>query len=44
MLVFNNFKILLGLRSNIVCGLAIGRSLAEEGTVINIRPKDSPSY
>jgi len=34
----------LGLRRNIVCRLAIGRSLAEKESVRNIKPKDSSGY
>lgn len=34
----------LALRRNIVCRLAIGRSLAEKESVKNIRPKDSAGY
>jgi DNA sulfur modification protein DndE len=34
----------LGLRRNIVCRLAIGRSLAEKESVLSISPKDSNGY
>lgn len=34
----------LGLRRNIVCRLAIGRSLAEKESVARINPKDSNGY
>lgn len=34
----------LGLRRNIVCRLAIGRSLAEKESVRNIKPTDSSGY
>ena len=34
----------LDLRRNIICRLAIGRSLAEKGSVKSIRPKDSAGY
>jgi len=34
----------LDLRRNIVCRLAIGRSLAEKGSVKSIQPKDSAGY
>ena len=34
----------LDLRRNIVCRLAIGRSLAETASVNSIRPKDSAGY
>lgn len=34
----------LGLRRNIICRLAIGRSLAEKETVKNMKPIDSGGY
>jgi len=34
----------LDLRRNIICRLAMGRSLAEKGSVKSIRPKDSAGY
>ena len=34
----------LDLRRNIICRLAIGRSLAEKKSVKNLRPKDSAGY
>ena len=34
----------LGLRRNIVCRLAVGRSLAERESVKDIKPKDNSGY
>lgn len=40
----NHLSKRLDLRRNIVCRLAIGRSLAEKGSVKNMKPKDSAGF
>ena len=40
----NHLSNRLELRRNIVCRLAIGRSLAEKGSVKNMKPKDSAGF
>ena len=40
----NHLSKRLDLRRNIVCRLAIGRSLAEKGSVKDMKPKDSAGF
>lgn len=40
----NHLSKRLDLRRNIVCRMAIGRSLAEKGSVKNMKPRDSAGF